>query len=50
MDISGSKLTTEHGYAAQELVNLMIVGYAYTNVHNGIKTLSEELTLWGIPA
>lgn len=47
MDVQG-KLTTEHGYAAQEIVNLMLTGDAHTNVHDGSKTLSEELILKGI--
>lgn len=50
MDIPGSKLTTEHGYAAQELINLMLTGKAHTNVHNGDKVMGEDLILWGIPS
>lgn len=45
VDIKGSKLTTEHGYAAQELVNLMLFGKAHTNVHNGEKVMGEDLVL-----
>jgi hypothetical protein len=50
MDIEGSKLTTEHGYAGQELVNLMLTGKAHTNVHDGDKEMGEDFTLRGIPS
>jgi len=48
VDIQGSKLTTEHGYAAQEIINLMLTGKAHTNVHNGDKVMGEDLVLRGV--
>ena len=42
-------MTTEHGYAAQEIINLMLTGKAHTNVHNGDRPMGEDLVLRGIP-
>lgn len=35
MDIKDNALLTEHGYASQELINVMLVGRASSNVFNG---------------
>merc|ERR1712100_294114 len=37
----GTALIGQHGYANQELVNLMLMGVAHANVFNGVKTLDE---------
>ncbi len=39
---------TEHGYASQELINVMLVGKASSNVFNGDKDLGDNFTIKGI--
>lgn len=48
MDIEGTTLVNEYGYASQELLNTMLVGKASTNVHDGDKNLGDDFTLKGI--
>jgi len=48
MDLEGNSLLNEHGYACQELINLMLVGEARSNVHDGDTDLGEGLILKGI--
>jgi len=43
MDVD-QPLVGHHGYANQELVNLMIFGQAHSNVFNGVKRLGDEGT------
>lgn len=35
MDIPDNSLLTEHGYASQELINIILVGKAASNVFDG---------------
>ena len=49
MDLEGSTLLNEHGYASQELINIMLVGQARSNVHDGDKDLGDNFILKGIP-
>jgi hypothetical protein len=35
MDMRENSLLTEHGYASQELINIMLVGKATSNVFDG---------------
>lgn len=48
MDQMGSTLLNEHGYASQEIINLMLVGQAKSNVHDGDKDLGDNFVLRGI--
>ena len=48
MDLEDGTLLNEHGYASQELINLMLVGSARSNVHDGDKDLGEGFVLKGI--
>ena len=48
MDIEGNVLLTEHGYASQELINIMLVGKARSNVFNGDQDLGDNFILKGI--
>ena len=48
MDMENTLLINEYGYASQELINLMLVGKACTNVHDGDKDLGENFILKGI--
>lgn len=48
MDMEGSTLLNEHGYASQDLINLMLVGQSKSNVHDGDKDLGEGFVLKGI--
>ena len=49
MDLVGNTLLNEHGYASQEIINLMLVGQAKSNVHDGDKDLGDNFVLRGIP-
>ena len=56
MDLQDTSLIVEHGYCAQELVNLLMVGMATSNVFDGVQVLSDvaggskdEATMKGIP-
>eukprot|EP01006_Ploeotia_vitrea_P053751 TRINITY_DN67817_c4_g4_i10.p1 TRINITY_DN67817_c4_g4~~TRINITY_DN67817_c4_g4_i10.p1 ORF type:complete len:820 (-),score=62.27 TRINITY_DN67817_c4_g4_i10:2422-4881(-) len=44
MDMAESSLIVEHGYCSQELVNLLLVGKAVTNVFDGSKTFVDDAT------
>ena len=35
-------LLDRHGYLAQEGVNLMLIGQATSNVHDGVKILGDD--------
>ena len=48
MDMQGNTLLNEHGYASQELINIMLVGKAKSNVHDGEKDLGDNFILKGI--
>ena len=48
MDLQDSTLLNEHGYASQELINLMLVGKSKSNVHDYDKDLGDDLILQGI--
>lgn len=48
MDMIGSTLINEHGYASQEIINIMLVGEAKSNVHDGDKDLGDNFILKGI--
>ena len=41
-------LLTEHGYAAQELINVMLSGKAKSNVHDGDRDLGDGMVLKGV--
>jgi hypothetical protein len=42
--------SSTHGYCTQDLVNLIIVGRAHSNVFNREMVLDEHTTLRGVPA
>jgi hypothetical protein len=48
MDMLGNTLLNEHGYASQELINLMLIGKAKSNVHDGDKDIGDNFILKGI--
>ena len=48
MDLEDGTLLNEHGYASQEIINLMLVGQAKSNVHDGDKDLGDNFVLKGI--
>jgi len=48
MDMPDCSLVNEHGYASQELLNIMLVGKAASNVHDGSKDLGGGFILKGI--
>lgn len=48
MDMKDNSLLTEHGYASQELLNIMLVGKAASNVFNGDKDMGDNFILKGI--
>lgn len=48
MDVETNTLLNEHGYASQELVNLMLVGRACSNVHDGDKDMGDNFMLKGL--
>ena len=48
MDMRDNSLLTEHGYASQELINIMLVGKAASNVFNGDKDMGDNFILKGI--
>ena len=41
-------LLNEHGYASQEIINLMLTGKAASNVHDGERDLGDGLVLKGV--
>lgn len=48
MDMVGSTLLNEHGYASQEIINLMLQGSAKSNVHDGDRDLGDGFVLKGV--
>eukprot|EP00347_Sterkiella_histriomuscorum_P020281 403338405 len=48
MDMKDNCLLTEHGYASQELINIILVGKAASNVFNGDKDMGDNFILKGI--
>ena len=48
-DMEGTSLINEHGYASQELLNVMLVGRGVSNVHDGDKDMGDGFILKGIP-
>ena len=48
MDMQDNSLLTEHGYASQELINIILVGKASSNVFNGDKDMGDNFILKGI--
>jgi hypothetical protein len=48
MDMIGNTLLNEHGYASQEVINLMLAGAAKSNVHDGDKDLGDGFVLKGV--
>jgi len=48
MDMEGCTLLNEHGYASQEVINLMLIGAAKSNVHDGDRDLGDGFVLKGI--
>ena len=49
MDDQENTLTGQFGHCTQELLNLLLIGKAYSNVFDGDKHLDEALVLHGIP-
>jgi hypothetical protein len=49
MDLAENCLINEYGYASQELINIMLVGVAASNVHDGDRDLGDNFILKGIP-
>ena len=53
MDRPDTNLIGSHGYCTQELVNLLLLGVACSNVFDGVRTLGtgeDAMTLRGVPA
>lgn len=48
MDMVGNTLLNEHGYASQEIINIMLQGSAKSNVHDGDKDLGDNFVLKGV--
>lgn len=48
MDIKDNSLLTEHGYASQELINIILVGKASSNVFDGDKDMGDNFIIKGI--
>ena len=48
MDIQENSLLTEHGYASQELINIILVGKAASNVFDGDKDMGDNFIIKGI--
>eukprot|EP00356_Strombidium_inclinatum_P007955 CAMPEP_0170482218 /NCGR_PEP_ID=MMETSP0208-20121228/2330_1 /TAXON_ID=197538 /ORGANISM="Strombidium inclinatum, Strain S3" /LENGTH=61 /DNA_ID=CAMNT_0010755029 /DNA_START=2289 /DNA_END=2474 /DNA_ORIENTATION=+ len=48
MDMEGCTLLNEHGYASQEIINLMLTGSAKSNVHDGERDLGDGFILKGV--
>ena len=47
-DMETSKMMTEHGYATQELINLMITGKASSNVIDGENDIGDGYIVKGL--
>jgi len=50
MDEAESSLLGAHGYCTQDLVNLIIVGRAHSNLFNREMVIGQHTTLRGVPA
>ena len=48
MDVKDNTLLSEHGYATQELINVILVGRASSNVFNGEQDLGDNYIIKGI--
>ncbi len=48
MDMRENSLLTEHGYASQELINIILVGKAASNVFDGDKDMGDNFIIKGI--
>ena len=48
MDMKENSLLTEHGYASQEFINIILVGKATSNVFDGDKDMGDNFILKGI--
>ena len=48
MDLEGSTLINEHGYASQEIINLMVTSKEKSNVHDVDRDLGDGFVLKGI--
>lgn len=48
MDVKDNALLTEHGYASQELINIILVGKASSNVFDGQRDLGDNFIIKGI--
>jgi hypothetical protein len=42
MDVATSPLIGGHGYCQQELVNLLLIGYAHSNVFDGVVEMGDD--------
>ena len=49
MDVRESPLIGGHGYCQQELVTLLLVGRAHSNVFDGVVEMGDDNSLRGIP-
>jgi hypothetical protein len=48
MDTQDNSLLTEHGYASQELINILLIGRATSNCFDGNKDLGDNFIIKGI--
>ncbi|TNV73474.1 hypothetical protein FGO68_gene15445 [Halteria grandinella] len=48
MDMRENSLLTEHGYASQELINIILIGKATSNVFDGDKDMGDNFIIKGI--
>ena len=48
MDVADTSLLTEHGYASQELLNIILVGKASSNVFDGDRDMGDNYIIKGI--
>ncbi len=48
MDMRENSLLKEHGYASKELINIMLVGKATSNVFDGDKDMGDNFIIKGI--
>ena len=48
MDMRDNSLLTEHGYASQELLNIILVGKAASNVFDGDKDMGDNFIIKGV--
>ncbi len=48
MDMRENSLLTEHGYASQELINIILIGKATSNVFDGDQDMGDNFIIKGI--